>query len=571
VKAIIKLILLTALCGITLNAETFQKPDIARFFDQLENKGHVSVVTIGGSITAHRTGWAQRLVKKIRDAYPQTDVNFINAGISGTGSNLALFRLDRDVIAYRPDLVVIEFAVNDRGTPDEACLRNLESIVVRLRKLPQPPAIVFLESAARTGVEQARHNRIAAHYNILDVDTQHVVDTYLAQHKLEWNALYSDEVHPREDGHELYATSLWNEMQANHRLPVGDQKLLPLPPPVLENLILAPSLITPNFQNAGWDYLPEPTRGWFRHGFFQCSLQSSNEADSLHIPFYGRTIGIALLTLEARGMLRIAVDGQMIKEMRASHPSWYYSFFVHNELLSDGWHTLSLIPVSKDEHPAKIRIAYLMAEDPSKAPEPDSDFWGTTWIASKKLTTEMTGWDWQTIPTENWQLIGPFGTESDPAWAQPEQDLNKDFGPEPATLPPAAKSFIGYNGQIVRAQTATGQAGWVDLKSMYGLRNRGVAYAYTSVHCDKPGYYTFRIALDYFAHVYVNGERVDDESLLKLHGPPQAMVPLNIPLREGANIICVKMHAGSTGFGFRMEHSKTPGIQPTLRQMPTDF
>jgi lysophospholipase L1-like esterase len=559
VKLVTKLILLATLVSLSLSAETFQKPDIARFFHKLENQGQVTVVALGGSITAHRSGWAQRLVQKIRDTSPQTEVNFINAGISGTGSNLALFRLDRDVIRYRPDLVVIEFAVNDRSIPDEACLRNLESMVVRLRQLPNPPAIIFLESAARTGVKQSRHNQIASHYNILDVETQSVVEAYLAEHELEWNALYKDEIHPKEEGHKLYATILWNAMQENRDLPKNDHKSPQLPSPISETLILNPSLISPNFQKSGWDYLPEPTDDWIRLGFFPCSLQSGNEAESLHIPFYGKTIGVALLTLKGHGLLRVAIDGQVIKEIRGHHPNWYYSIYIHPELLSEDWHVLSLIPVSKDEQPAKIRIAYLMAEDQSNAPEPEAHFWQKTWPDSKALTKNQNEWAWRIIPETDWQVIGPFGGDS--AWTQPNRDLNKDYGPKVSCAPDPMSTFPGYKDQDTSWQFGQGSQGWVDLKSMYGLHDRGVAYAYTSLYSAEAGTYTFLIALDYFAHIYVNGERVT--SLLELHGSPLEMIPVKLPLKEGLNHIYLKVHAGSTGFGFRMESPKTLSVHQT--------
>jgi hypothetical protein len=33
---------------------------------------------------------------------------------------LGVFRLERDVIAYQPDIIFIEFAVNDNGVPTRA-------------------------------------------------------------------------------------------------------------------------------------------------------------------------------------------------------------------------------------------------------------------------------------------------------------------------------------------------------------------------------------------------------------------------------------------------------------------
>lgn len=45
--------------------------------------------------------------------YPTVPVNIINAGISGDSAPQGLTRLDRDVLSYNPDLVVVCFGLND--------------------------------------------------------------------------------------------------------------------------------------------------------------------------------------------------------------------------------------------------------------------------------------------------------------------------------------------------------------------------------------------------------------------------------------------------------------------------
>ncbi len=47
--------------------------------------------------------------------YPNVPVNIINAGISGDNATHALTRLERDVIKFSPDLVVVCFGLNDCG------------------------------------------------------------------------------------------------------------------------------------------------------------------------------------------------------------------------------------------------------------------------------------------------------------------------------------------------------------------------------------------------------------------------------------------------------------------------
>ncbi|MGH7268587.1 MAG: GDSL-type esterase/lipase family protein [Candidatus Rokuibacteriota bacterium] len=59
-----------------------------------------------------------------------------NAGISGDVTGGGLRRLDTDVLAHRPRLVVVELGVNDafRRLPREETLGNLRAIVRRLRE-----------------------------------------------------------------------------------------------------------------------------------------------------------------------------------------------------------------------------------------------------------------------------------------------------------------------------------------------------------------------------------------------------------------------------------------------------
>lgn len=77
----------------------------------------------------------------------------IKAGVGGTPSELGMIRFDRDVLRgeEQPDLVVIEFAVNDEG--DETKGDCYESLVRKVLNLPWKPAVVLLFSVLQmTGI-----------------------------------------------------------------------------------------------------------------------------------------------------------------------------------------------------------------------------------------------------------------------------------------------------------------------------------------------------------------------------------------------------------------------------------
>lgn len=75
------------------------------------------------------------------------NIHFIKAGVGGTPSELGMIRFERDVLrdgAVSPDLIVIEFAVNDEG--DETQGDCYESLVRHALELPSKPAIILMFS-----------------------------------------------------------------------------------------------------------------------------------------------------------------------------------------------------------------------------------------------------------------------------------------------------------------------------------------------------------------------------------------------------------------------------------------
>jgi acyl-CoA thioesterase I len=92
-----------------------------------------TVVFLGDSIThGHRLPRNAAFPYRLGQAL---NVDAINAGISGDTTDGGLRRLDRDVLAHRPRLVVVGLGVNDAfgKQPPEAVVQNLRTITQRIR------------------------------------------------------------------------------------------------------------------------------------------------------------------------------------------------------------------------------------------------------------------------------------------------------------------------------------------------------------------------------------------------------------------------------------------------------
>ena len=116
---------------------------LANFFAKARAGGPVTVAYFGGSITA-ANGWRPQTTTWLQQRYPKAQFTEINAAIGGTGSDLGVFRLGQDVLAHRPDLVFVEFAVNDGGATPEQIYRCMEGIVRQIRRADPTTDICFV-------------------------------------------------------------------------------------------------------------------------------------------------------------------------------------------------------------------------------------------------------------------------------------------------------------------------------------------------------------------------------------------------------------------------------------------
>lgn len=96
-----------------------QEDDYSAYF---ADKSEINCVAIGGSITAAggiSASWGSKVSTWLGEKTGKK-VNFYNAGIGGTGSDFGITRLYDDVVSRDPDIVFVEFSVNDRAIYNES-------------------------------------------------------------------------------------------------------------------------------------------------------------------------------------------------------------------------------------------------------------------------------------------------------------------------------------------------------------------------------------------------------------------------------------------------------------------
>lgn len=94
-----------------------QYPVTAVFLGDSVTQGCFEIYQVGdGSIQCvcdYKSVYHNRLRDRLSVMFPHAPVNIINAGISGDSASNALQRMDRDVLRYYPDLIVVSFGLND--------------------------------------------------------------------------------------------------------------------------------------------------------------------------------------------------------------------------------------------------------------------------------------------------------------------------------------------------------------------------------------------------------------------------------------------------------------------------
>ena len=114
----------------------------------IESGADATIVCFGDSITAGyavRRGFPSFLLESLRQRFPDSKIEMINSGISGDTSQDGLGRLDWAVLSYEPDLVTINFGINDcvLGLSLEEYEMNLVEMVRRIRAGPDSEILLL--------------------------------------------------------------------------------------------------------------------------------------------------------------------------------------------------------------------------------------------------------------------------------------------------------------------------------------------------------------------------------------------------------------------------------------------
>ena len=156
------------------------------------------------------------VLKKLKAIYPYAVVNVIVTAIGGENSVKGAERFKQDVLTHKPDLILIDYGLNDRGCGLEKAyiawnhmikLAKDHGIKVILLTPSPDQSVNYADVANELNKHAVQIRRIAAENQVGLADSYQAFE-FLYQDKEQLSKYMSQVNHPNQLGHELIANEL---------------------------------------------------------------------------------------------------------------------------------------------------------------------------------------------------------------------------------------------------------------------------------------------------------------------------------------------------------------------------
>jgi len=368
------------------------KPASFAAFDNQARAGKkLNVVFFGASLTWGAnasnpllTSYRANVSRKLEAAYPKAYFHFWDAAIGGTGSQLGVFRMNRDVFSRKPDLVFLDFSANDDiyGT-DPQSLASYESLVRRLvlRGVPVVQVIFPFQWNIQPG-EMAKMKRRDGHlaisraYNTGLGDAIALITEQVESKKTKIETVWPlDGVHPGDKGYEFFAQAAWQGFQnavKTKKVSVAPKAMLNAPTYMQSTRARISQL---GALPAGWKVgIPNRTAAYFdflMSRWLDDEVIATVGAEKLQLRFIGETLTLFGESTIKSGSYRVIVDGKVMgytpngaKEPVLEYNPGAFSKVIggsghHAQVIATGLapnveHTLEIEPILTDDQELRL-------------------------------------------------------------------------------------------------------------------------------------------------------------------------------------------------------------------------
>jgi len=336
-------------CGGAARAAAIE-PRAASFaeFDRRARAGEsLEVVFFGASLTwganasdPVRTSYRAEIARRLEQEYPRARFRWHDAAIGGTGSQLGVFRMERDVLARDPDLVFLDFSANDGiRSEDPETLASYEAILRRLIAGARCPVVQVIfpfkwDVAANSTAGMTRwdaHLALAAAYGTAVGDAITLAIDRVGRDETTLETIWPvDGVHPCDEGYQLFADAAWEAFRGA----VREERVCRAPAAMLHadtymQVVRQPLFAheplpegwhagRPNLTSAFFDFLMSR---WLDGEAIATrpTVETGDDLPSqpgrLKARFRGRTVMLFGETTKASGTYRVWIDGAPVEHI----------------------------------------------------------------------------------------------------------------------------------------------------------------------------------------------------------------------------------------------------------------
>jgi lysophospholipase L1-like esterase len=302
----------------------------------------MNVAIIGGSITEgagaseYENSYAYKLEQYLNSKYDNIVIK--NLGAGGTASHFGIFRLKRDLGDFKPDIIFIEFAVNDRIYNSIDSSIYFEGLIRECTKFTKKIIIIDCPTGLADS-STSIHKKIAYYYDIPVIDVQDEVCKRIGSREFYWGDISIDNLHPNDRGHEQYFKIIKENLKT---MDIEDIKAR-----IDENTISNYIFRNPNI--ASYDNKSIEYYGHWSEQSFNLNNKFDNGAitntigDGVIFKFKGKYLSMMNLLTRDSGVLKCRLDNYTFNIDLYMDSDGYFNNTINLSELEDKEHELTMI------------------------------------------------------------------------------------------------------------------------------------------------------------------------------------------------------------------------------------
>ena len=239
---------------------------ILELLKKAKNGGTYTIACYGGSITYgamlghEHERFGELVVDWFKRNFPKANFNYINSGLGASNTEMGCYRIERDLLKFKPDFVIVDFAVNTSNVDD--IYGTYSTILYKILNSEKKPAVCAINFSyalknefgyypapkiPSSGILRAQSN-----FNIPTLNYHKYVWKKIMAGEISWPDFNADYIHPNKFGHNIAASLLKAYLQC--MLPTDQTEPTPISEGNYDWLIQ-----TSQFMNVGYITNEDPS------------------------------------------------------------------------------------------------------------------------------------------------------------------------------------------------------------------------------------------------------------------------------------------------------------------------